>query len=64
MDKAQTLLATDQLNLALYVKFWTKEVVKNSEIEENSLQLKAKGDWTALGDGNNAYFYAKLKAKK
>ncbi|XP_058756016.1 uncharacterized protein LOC131629234 [Vicia villosa] len=45
------------------VKFWTDEVLKNTELEENILQQKLKCDWITLGDGNNAYFYANLKSK-
>ncbi|XP_058776934.1 uncharacterized protein LOC131651279 [Vicia villosa] len=65
LDKAQTRLAADQMNptLCQEVKFWTDEVLKNSELEEQILQQKLKCDWINLGDGNNAYFYANLKSK-
>ncbi|XP_058741550.1 uncharacterized protein LOC131613927 [Vicia villosa] len=50
LDKAQTLLAFDQLNQTLCqnFKFWTDEVLKNTELEENILQQKLKCDWITL----------------
>ncbi|XP_058746230.1 uncharacterized protein LOC131619107 [Vicia villosa] len=65
LDKAQTLLASDQMNQTLCqtIKYWTDEVLKSSELEEKILQQKVKCDWVKLGDGNNAYFYANLKSK-
>ncbi|XP_058751354.1 uncharacterized protein LOC131624433 [Vicia villosa] len=52
LEKAQNILKTDHINPALCqsVKHWTEEP-------------RAKEDCIKLGDGNNSYFYAKLKAK-
>ncbi|XP_058783939.1 uncharacterized protein LOC131658687 [Vicia villosa] len=65
LDKAQSFLNNDPLNpdLCHSVKIWTEEVMRNAELEEKILHQKTKKDWISLGDGNNAYFYAKLKTK-
>lgn len=34
-----------------------------NELEESVLRQKAKIEWLKLGDGNNSYFHAYLKAK-
>jgi hypothetical protein len=45
------------------VKACTEEVIKWSEMEEQMLMQKSKIEWLRLGDGNNHYFHASLKAK-
>ncbi|XP_058727142.1 uncharacterized protein LOC131598573 [Vicia villosa] len=65
LDKAHAILRSDPLNpeLCNSVKTWTEEVLKQSDMEERILQQRAKEDCIKLGDGNNKFFYAKLKAK-
>src|SRR4051812_29258162 len=65
MDQAQQLLQSDIMNPehCRMVKYWAEELLKQTELEEKVLKQKANIDWIQLGDGNNAYFYANLKAK-
>lgn len=46
------------------VKNYTEEVLKWSETEEQVLRQRAKINRLRLGDGNNAYFHAYMKAKQ
>jgi hypothetical protein len=48
----------------LHVKACTEEVIKWCNMEEQMFQQKAKIDWLKLGDGNNRYFHASIKAKQ
>ncbi|XP_058777013.1 uncharacterized protein LOC131651366 [Vicia villosa] len=65
LDQAQKMLQSDVRNpeYCRMVKHWTEELLKQTELEEKILKQKAKIDWIQLGDGNNAYFFANLKAK-
>jgi hypothetical protein len=48
----------------MQVKNCTEEVIKWCDIEEQMLRQRAKIDWLKLGDGNNRYFHASIKAKQ
>jgi hypothetical protein len=48
----------------LEVKKYTEDVIKWNDIEEQMLRQKAKIEWLKLGDGNNKYFHASIKAKQ
>jgi hypothetical protein len=48
----------------MQVKHCTEEVIRWNDIEEQMLRQKAKIDWLKLGDGNNRYFHASIKAKQ
>ncbi|KAK2424473.1 hypothetical protein QL285_034827 [Trifolium repens] len=63
---AHNTLLTDRMNpLHIpHVKACTAEVIKWCNMEERMLQQKAKIDWLKLGDGNNSYFHASIKAKQ
>ncbi|XP_006576020.1 uncharacterized protein [Glycine max] len=45
------------------VKMCTETVIRWNEIDEEILQQRSKLDWLKLGDGNNAYFHASIRAK-
>lgn len=64
LEKAQQKLAEDSFDQDYIqeVKHWNDDVIKENEIKEKILIQKSKIDWLKLGDGNNAYFYAHLKA--
>jgi hypothetical protein len=63
---AHDTLLTDRMNPnhILHVKTCTEEVIKWCNMEEQMLQQQAKLDWLKLGDGNNRYFHASIKAKQ
>lgn len=65
MKNAQTDLNDNRMDSALIekIKGLAKEVIKLNEIEGNILQQKAKIQWLKVGDANNSYFYAHIKAK-
>jgi hypothetical protein len=48
----------------MQVKNCTEEVIKWCDMEEQMLRQKAKIEWLKLGDGNNRYFHASIKAKQ
>ncbi|XP_058783262.1 uncharacterized protein LOC131657933 [Vicia villosa] len=45
------------------VKRQTEKVMELSQMEEGSLQQKAKVDWLQLGDGNNSFFHTVVREK-
>ncbi|KAK2396003.1 hypothetical protein QL285_057684 [Trifolium repens] len=61
-----TNLLSDRMNplRIQHVKECTEEVIKWCDLEEQMLQQRAKIDWLQLGDGNNKYFHASIKAKQ
>lgn len=65
LTHAQMELTLDRLNKDKIdrTKDCTEAVIKWIEMEEQMLQQRAKIRWLRLGDGNNAYFHASLKAK-
>ncbi|KAL5162615.1 Transposon TX1 uncharacterized protein [Glycine soja] len=65
LTHAQMELTLDRLNKDKIgrTKDCTEAVIKWTEMEEQMLQQRAKIRWLRLGDGNNAYFHASLKAK-
>lgn len=65
LKQAQNLLMGDRMNVEIIekVKTCTNDVLHWNDMEEKILQHKSKVDWLRLGDGNNAYFHAALKAK-
>lgn len=50
-------------NLIHKVKDKSTDILKWQEIEEKTLHQKAKIEWIKLGNGNNQYFHATVKAK-
>jgi hypothetical protein len=64
--QAHKLLLLDRMNPhhIMQLKRCTEEVIKWSDMEEQMLRQKSKIDWLRLGDGNNRYFHASLKAKQ
>lgn len=62
---AQEELNTDRMNgrLIEQVRQYTMEVLHWNDIDEALLQQKSKVDWIRMGDGNNSYFHATVKAK-
>ncbi|XP_058732785.1 uncharacterized protein LOC131604357 [Vicia villosa] len=65
LNNCQQELSKDLTNASLIheVKDKTMEIIKWQELEEKVLHQKAKIDWIKLGDGNNQFFHASLKAK-
>ncbi|KAK2357064.1 hypothetical protein QL285_094373 [Trifolium repens] len=65
LKQAHSVLLLDRMNAhhIMTVKSCTEEVIKWSEMEEQMLRQKSKIEWLRLGDGNNHYFHASLKAK-
>lgn len=65
LSLAQEELVRDRMNINLIenVKSATQELLHWNETDERIMQQKAKVDWLRLGDGNNAFFHATLKAK-
>ena len=65
LTHAQMELTLDRLNKDKIDRTndCTEAVIKWTEMEEQMLQQRAKIRWLRLGDGNNAYFHASLKAK-
>jgi hypothetical protein len=63
---AHNTLLTNRMNPLhiLHVKACTEVVIKWCDMAEQMLQQKAKIDWLKLGDGNNSYFHASIKAKQ
>jgi hypothetical protein len=63
---ANTNLLSDRMNPLhiQHVKECTEEVIKWCDLEEQMLQQRAKIEWLRLGDGNNKYFHASIKAKQ
>lgn len=61
----QYALTNDRMNIRKIedVKKCTEEVINWNELEEKVLRQKSKIDWLKLGDGNNSYFHASIKAK-
>ena len=47
----------------LKCKKCTETMIRWNEIDEEILQQRSKLDWLKLGDGNNAYFHASIRAK-
>lgn len=45
------------------VKICIKEVIRINVLEEQILAQRAKVEWLRMGDGNNSYLYAIIKAK-
>ncbi|CAK8540218.1 unnamed protein product [Lathyrus sativus] len=43
---------------------YTNEVLRLNNIEDNIIKQKLKVEWLRLGDGNNSYFHASLKARQ
>jgi hypothetical protein len=66
LRQAHNLLLLDKMNPhhIMKVKSCTEEVIHWSDMEEQMLRQKSKIDWLKLGDGNNKYFHASLKAKQ
>lgn len=66
LQHAQQSLVEDRWNSSKIdtVKRYTEEVINWNSLEEKTLQQKSKIDWLRLGDGNNSYFHATIKAKK
>ncbi|WJX68825.1 hypothetical protein P8452_53158 [Trifolium repens] len=66
LTQAHILLLLDRMNPhhITQVKRYTEEVIKWSDMEEQMLRQKSKIDWLRLGDGNNRYFHASVKAKQ
>ncbi|XP_058756821.1 uncharacterized protein LOC131630043 [Vicia villosa] len=65
LNVLQQDMGNDPMNRDLLqrVKDKTAEILHWNETEEKVLRKKAKVDWIKLGDGNNHYFHATLKAK-
>lgn len=65
LTAAQHNLLQDRMNVALIenVKECTDDVLQWNALEEQVLKQKSRVEWLRLGDGNNAYFHASLKAK-
>jgi hypothetical protein len=63
---AHNNLLVDRLNPLhiQQVKVCTEEVIKWCGVEEQMLRQRAKIEWLRLGDGNNKYFHASIKAKQ
>lgn len=62
---AQENLNSDRMNAVLIeqVKHCTNNLLHWNEAEEAIMQQRAKVDWIRLGDANNSYFHANVKAK-
>lgn len=65
LNRLQLDLINDRENAKTMeqIKICTKELIILNEVEEMLLKQKSKITWLRLGDGNNAYFYASLKAR-
>jgi hypothetical protein len=66
LQNAHNMLLADRMNPLhiMQVKRCTEEVIRWNDMEEQMLRQKSKIDWLKLGDGNNRYFHASLKAKQ
>ncbi|MCI32067.1 transposon TX1 putative 149 kDa protein, partial [Trifolium medium] len=66
LRQAHSRLLHDRMNphYIMEVQKCTKDVIKWNDMEEQMLRQKAKIEWLRLGDGNNKYFHASLKAKQ
>lgn len=66
IDEAQQALVSDTMNKNRIegVKKCNEELIRWNEIEEDMLRKMLKLDWLKLGDGNNLYFHAFIKAKQ
>jgi hypothetical protein len=65
LKQAHEILLLDRMNPQhiMEVKKCTEEVIKWNDMEEQMLRQKANIEWLKLGDGNNHYFHASIKAK-
>ncbi|CAK8579658.1 unnamed protein product [Lathyrus sativus] len=65
LKEAQQALNDDRMNKEKIdlVKDCTEDVIKWNEIDEAILKQRSKIDWLKLGDGNNSYFHASIRAK-
>ena len=65
LAEAQDSLVNDRMNREKIdkVKMCTETMIRWNEIDEEILQQRSKLDWLKLGDENNAYFHASIRAK-
>lgn len=66
LDTLQAQLATDRFNPGLLeeIRVASEQLLSIHKFEEEILRQKSKITWLNLGDGNNSYFHASIKAKK